>query len=287
LQDLSGLIDERMGKLENLSSRMRFHRLIKRIEAVSKDPRYAFMFESAQLGGDTMVDVLAQLFRLQADGKFVTVMQLSGFPTETVDSVVSVLCRMAFDFGLWSDGAAPLLVVCEEAHRYAPADHSLGFEPSRRSIARIAKEGRKYGVYLGLVSQRPAEIDPTIISQCNTLFTMRLANERDQAIVGAAVSEAAASQLSFVPALGTGEVIAFGEGVSLPVRLQFNQLPDQLIPRAKSSARQSLATVQGFDRQFAETIVERWRGGILGKRMGAGEGTEALSRYRHPSTTSP
>jgi len=69
--------------------------------------------------------------------------------------------------------------------------------------------------------------------------------------------------------------------------LQFNQLPDQLIPRAKSIARQSLATVQGFDRQFAETIVERWRGGILGKRMGAGERTEALSRYRHPSTTSP
>ena len=98
-----------------------------------------------------------------------TVMQLAGFPAEVVDSVVSVLCRMAFDFGLWSDGVAPLLFVCEEAHRYAPADHKIGFGPTRRALSRIAKEGRKYGVFLGLVTQRPAEIDPTIISQCNTL----------------------------------------------------------------------------------------------------------------------
>ena len=73
--------------------------------------------------------------------------------------MVSVLCRMAFDFGLWSDGAAPLLFVCEEAHRYAPADKKIGFGPTRRALSRIAKEGRKYGVFLGLVTQRPAEID--------------------------------------------------------------------------------------------------------------------------------
>src|ERR1051326_3532568 len=96
-----------------------------------------------------------------------------------IDSVVSVLSRMAFDFGLWSDGVAPLLFVCEEAHRYAPADGKLGFGPTRRALSRIAKEGRKYGVYLGLVSQRPCEIDPTIMSQCSTLFVMRLSNERD------------------------------------------------------------------------------------------------------------
>ena len=109
-----------------------------------------------------------------------TIMQLAGFPAEVVDSVVSVLCRMAFDFGLWSDGVAPLLFVCEEAHRYAPADKKVGFGPTRRALSRIAKEGRKYGVFLGLVTQRPAEIDPTIISQCSTFFVMRLANDRDQ-----------------------------------------------------------------------------------------------------------
>jgi len=122
-------------------------------------------------------------------------------PAEVVDSVVSVLCRMAFDFGLWSDGVSPMLFVCEEAHRYASADRSIGFGPTRKAVSRIAKEGRKYGVYLGLVTQRPAELDATIISQCNTLFAMRLANERDQTLLRSAVSDAAANLLSFVPSL--------------------------------------------------------------------------------------
>ena len=79
-----------------------------------------------------------------------TVMQLAGFPAEVVDSVVSVLGRMAFEFGLWSDGAVPLLFVCEEAHRYAPGDKTIGFGPTRKAISRIAKEGRKYGVFLAV-----------------------------------------------------------------------------------------------------------------------------------------
>lgn len=173
LVDLIGLVNERMGKLENRSSRIVFHRLLARIDVVKNDPRYAFMFDNANVGGDTMAEVISNLFRLPADGKPMTVMQLAGFPAEVIDAVVSVLCRMAFDFGLWSDGAAPLLFVCEEAHRYASADKSVGFGPTRKAISRIAKEGRKYGVFMGLVTQRPAELDSTIISQCNTLFAMR------------------------------------------------------------------------------------------------------------------
>ena len=142
---------------------------------------------------------------------------------------------MAFDFGLWSDGAIPLLFVCEEAHRYAPADRNVGFAPTRRALMRIAKEGRKYGVYLGLVTQRPGEIDPTIISQCNTLFAMRLANERDQALLRSAVSDAVANLLAFVPSLGTREVVAFGEGLPLPTRLRFTELP-----RGPAAARRNI-----------------------------------------------
>ena len=95
-----------------------------------------------------MVEILSTLFRLPPKGVPMTIMQLAGFPSEVVDVVVSVTCRMAFDLGLWSDGADPLLVVCEEAHRYMAADHSVGFAPTRRAISRIAKEGRKYGVSL-------------------------------------------------------------------------------------------------------------------------------------------
>jgi DNA helicase HerA-like ATPase len=260
LVDLMSLIDERMGKLENRSSRIIYHKLISRIEAVRNDPRYAFMFDNANVGGDTMAEVISHLFRLPANGKPMTVMQLAGFPAEVIDSVVSVLCRMAFDFGLWSDGVSPMLFVCEEAHRYASADRNIGFGPTRKAVSRIAKEGRKYGVYLGLITQRPAELDATIISQCNTLFTMRLANDRDQALLRAAVSDAAANLLSFVPSLGTREVLAFGEGVALPTRLRFKEVPPHQLPRGEATISSVPSVTSGHDMHFVGAVLERWRG---------------------------
>ncbi len=260
LVDLISLIDERMGKLENRSSRIVYHKLISRIETVKNDPRYAFMFENANVGGDTMAEVISLLFRMPANGRPMTVMQLAGFPAEVVDSVVSVLCRMAFDFGLWSDGASPMLFVCEEAHRYASADRGVGFGPTRKAVSRIAKEGRKYGVYLALVTQRPAELDSTIISQCNTLFAMRLANERDQGLLRSAVSDAAANLLSFVPSLGTREVLAFGEGVALPTRLRFKEVPMHQLPRSEATIATTPSTLSGHDVTFVSSVLERWRG---------------------------
>jgi hypothetical protein len=259
LQDLTGLIDERMGKLENRSSRMNYHRLLTRIETIKNDPRYAFMFENASVGGDTMVSLLSHLFRLEPDGKPMTIMQLAGLPVEVVDAVVCVLCRLAFDFGLWSDGAMPLLFVCEEAHRYAAADRTVGFGPTRRAISRIAKEGRKYGVFLALVTQRPAELDPTIISQCSTLFAMRMANDHDQALLRSAVADAGANLLDFVPSLRTGEVVGFGEGMPMPARLTFTSLPASALPRSESSAA-ATGDPTLSDKDFIRSVVERWRG---------------------------
>jgi DNA helicase HerA-like ATPase len=265
-----------MGKLENRADSMKYYRLKTRIETLRSDPRYAFMFEGANVGGDTMARVLSQLFRLPPDGMPMTIMQLAGFPAEVVDSVVSVLCRMAFEFGLWSDGAFPLLIVCEEAHRYAPADRSIGFGPTRRAVSRIAKEGRKYGVFLGLVTQRPAELDATIISQCSTLFAMRLPNDGDQAIVRAAVSDAAGSLLGFVPSLGPREVFAFGEGVALPTRLRFKQLPRELVPKSEAAGRAFVKPGLGMDEPSMAAVVERWRGATVSRSAKLDEGSEDI-----------
>jgi len=264
--DLINLIDERMGKLENRSSRMKYHKLITRIQTVRNDPRYAFMFENANVGGDTMAEVISHLFRLPPNGKPMTIMQLAGFPAEVVDAVVSVITRMAFDFGLWSDGAAPLLFVCEEAHRYAPADHKIGFGPTRRALSRIAKEGRKYGVFLGLVTQRPAEIDAKIISQCNTLFVMRMSNDRDQALIRSAVSDAAASVINFVPSLGTREVFAFGPGVAIPTRLKFKELPAHLRPHSEAAANTRTDIGANVDRDMLSGVIERWRSATMSQK---------------------
>jgi len=221
------------------------------------------MFEGANIGGDTMAEIIGNLFRLPIDNKPMTIMQLAGFPAEVVDSVVSVLCRMAFDFGLWSDGVSPLLFVCEEAHRYAPADKKIGFGPTRRALSRIAKEGRKYGVFLGLVTQRPAEIDPTIISQCSTLFVMRLSNDRDQSLIRSAVSDAAANLLSFIPSLGTREVFAFGAGVALPTRMRFKELAAAQRPNSEAAGSTRDIPGSSLDRDLIGSVIERWRSATM------------------------
>jgi DNA helicase HerA-like ATPase len=270
IEDLITVIDDRMGKLENRSRASTYNKLLLRIKTFRNHPRYGFMFENATVGGDTMAEVVSHLFRLPANGKPMTIMQLAGFPAEVIDSVVSVLSRMAFDFGLWSDGVSPLLFVCEEAHRYAPADKNIGFGPTKRALSRIAKEGRKYGVFLGLVTQRPAEIDQTILSQCSTLFVMRLSNDRDQALIRSAVSDAGASMLSFIPTLGTGEVFAFGAGVPLPTRMKFRELPPQLRPSSESGSNVRSAGTPA-DRDMIDSVIDRWRASTMSHKSGLDE----------------
>jgi DNA helicase HerA-like ATPase len=270
MQDLVALIDERMGKLENRASRMRHHHLLARIDGLRNDARYGFMFENANVGGDTMSEILSFLFRLESNTQAMTVLQVAGLPVEVVDAVVSVLCRLAFDFGMWSDGAMPMLFLCEEAHRYAAADRSVGFAPTRRALLRIAKEGRKYGVCLGLVTQRPAELDPTIIAQCSTLFAMRMANDRDQALLRSAVTDAAANLVAFVPSLGTRELVGFGEGFPMPTRLKFKSLAADRIPRSETFQRSEVGSEAGDERAFVKAVVERWRG-AAGARNAIGE----------------
>ncbi len=164
----------------------------------------------------------------------------------------------------------PLLFVSEEAHRYAAADHSVGFAPTRRALSRIAKEGRKYGIFLGLSTQRPAELDPTIISQCSTLFAMRMANDHDQALLRSAVTDAAAHLLDFVPSLGTGEVVGFGEGMPIPTRFAFKPLDPARMPRSES-ARSEFADDELETTDFVRKVVERWRGATTSQGQRAEE----------------
>jgi hypothetical protein len=247
-----------MGKLENRSSAMSHHRLMTRVDAIKNDPRYEFMFRQASLGGDTMAAVLNQVFSLESEDQQLSILKLASLPDEVVDAVVCVLARLAFDFALWSDGAIPILLACEEAHRYASADQLSGFAPARRALKRIAREGRKYGVHLCLVTQRPAELDPTIISQCSTFFVMRMTNDADQALLRSAVSEAAANLLGFVPSLGAQEAIGIGEGLPLVARITFSTLPREAIPQSESGARGEGERPQERS-EIVRSAIERWR----------------------------
>ncbi|AZO54088.1 MULTISPECIES: ATP-binding protein [unclassified Mesorhizobium] len=229
IADLLKQIDERMGMLESKNDRPTLKSLKTRIESAAADPRYRFMFNS-RLIEDTIHETIGNIFRVPHHGRPVTCFEMAGMPSEVVNSVCSVLARLAFDLALWSEGKLQLLFLCEEAHRYMPADARLGFAPTRHALSRIAKEGRKYGCYLGVVTQRPGELDPTILSQCSTFFAMRLANEQDQAIIRSAIADSSASTLAFLSSMGQREAIAFGEGVATTMRLKFQRLPAHLLP---------------------------------------------------------
>ncbi|MGL3605172.1 ATP-binding protein [Rhizobium sp. G187] len=231
MADLLALIDERIGRLEGRDEKPHLRSLKMRIMSAINDPRYHFMFSNNTIS-DTIMETIAHVFRIPGDDRPISTFQLAGIPSEVVNSVASVLCRMAFELALWSNGAVHMLVVCEEAHRYVPADPSLGFFPTRQAIARIAKEGRKYGVSLGVITQRPGELDQTILSQCSTLFAMRLANDRDQEIIRSAIPDSSISTTSFISSIGNGEAIAFGEAISVPMRMRFSRVEQSQLPKA-------------------------------------------------------
>lgn len=229
MKDVFAVIDQLIGLHELRYPRSSLRSLKVRLEALHGDPRYRFMFARANLI-ETMGPVIGQIFRVPDEGRPITAFQLAGLPSEVVNAVASVLSRLAFDLALASRGGYEVLVLCEEAHRYVPSDASMGFAPTRQAIARIAKEGRKYGCYLGVVTQRPGELDPTILSQCSTVFAMRLSNERDQQIIRSAIADASASTINFLSSIGNREAIVFGEGVATTMRLRFADLQPHELP---------------------------------------------------------
>jgi len=270
ISDLTGIIDERMGKLENKKDLAPYRNLKNRIDSISQDARYAFMFGSLTVY-DGMTQVLGRLFRVPVNNRPLTILELTGIPTEVVNVVVSVLCRLTFDFAVWSEGQIPVTIVCEEAHRYVPVNPSLGFEPCKRAIAKIAKEGRKYGASLCIVTQRPAEIDPTILSQCNTVFALRMTNDKDQHLVQSAVADTGSGLLEFLPSLGQREAIAFGDGMALPVRIRFDELPKNVLPRSSTARFTERWRKSVGDEGFLDQVVERWRASGVGMTADASQ----------------
>ena len=235
MADLLALIDERIGRLEGRNEKPYLRSLKMRVMSAINDPRYHFMFSNNTIH-DTIMETIAHIFRIPGGDKPISTFQLAGIPSEVVNSVASILCRMAFELALWSNGAIHMLVVCEEAHRYVPADRELGFFPTRQAISRIAKEGRKYGVSLGIITQRPGELDQTILSQCSTLFAMRLSNDRDQEIIKSAIPNSSISTTSFLSSIGNGEAIAFGEAIAVPMRMKFARVEERYLPKANGVA---------------------------------------------------
>jgi len=266
MSDVLRFLDAAMGSLNRPDSVATYQAIKGRILTLQSDARYGFVFGGRLSLRDELSDILAKLFRIPVKGKPITILDLSGIPSEVLNVVVSVLCRLAFDFAMWSQTPVPITIICEEAHRYAPRDKELGFEAAKRALFRIAKEGRKYGVSLCVVSQRPSDLAPGLLSECNTMFAFRMTSHEDQDIVRSAVPEASHGLMNFLPALRNGEAIAVGEGVAMPMRICFSSLPENRRPKS-ATASFTHAWSKDSDGSQIEQTVERWRRGM---RYGTG-----------------
>ncbi len=260
LSDLSAILQNEMGKLEKATSTAPFIRIKSKLDELKGDPRYQFMF-SGMLVNDTMADFIAKIFRLPARGKPISIIDVSGVPSEITSTVVAMLSRLVFDFAIWSreEKTRPILLVCEEAHRYVPNEKNADGSSVGRILSRIAKEGRKYGISLGLITQRPSDLAEGVLSQCGTIISMRLNNERDQAFVKAAMPEGARGFLDSIPALRNRECIICGEGVSIPIRVSFDELEEFKRPASEDPSFAELWNNTGGEDEMVQRTVQRWR----------------------------
>jgi DNA helicase HerA-like ATPase len=260
LSDLGAILGNAMGKLDKGHSSAPYMRIRNRLDELKSDPRYQFMF-SGMLVADTMAEFISAVFRLPPQGRPISIIDVSGVPSDVISTVVAVLGRLVFDFAVWArdEMTRPVLIVCEEAHRYVPNEKNADGSSVGRVLSRIAKEGRKYGVSLGLITQRPSDLAEGVLSQCGTIIAMRLNNERDQAFVRSAMPEGARGFIDAIPALRNRECVICGEGVAIPVRVTFDELEEFRRPASEDPSFTRLWSSAGGEEEMVKRTVQRWR----------------------------
>jgi uncharacterized protein len=217
-----------------------FKSILDKISVLRRDPRIKFLMENWTNNGPSLDEVIAQ-FVGNVDGnganhKGIRIIDISGLPNEVAGPLTAVIGRLLFQYKLYQTREErekdPVLLVCEEAHRYVPDRGEAEYAAAQSAIRRIAREGRKYGIGLMLISQRPADIESTVISQCNTWLVLRLTNAADQQHVARFLPDGLAGMSKVLPSLGRQEALFVGEGAALPARVRINSLKEDQLPRS-------------------------------------------------------
>ena len=214
------------GKLIDGTLTGKFDNFLMRLDSKLNDVRYDFLLKpKVRKDSASLSSLLRDFVGLGTPKAAVTVIDLSSVPFDVRPTVAAQIGRLAFEFNYWNPKYRefPILLICEEAHAYIPRASESQFAGSRKSMERIAKEGRKYGVGLAVVSQRPHEVSETVLAQCGTFICLRITNPDDQAYVRSLVPESEGDLVSVLAGLGRGEALVLGEAVPLPTRLQFDK----------------------------------------------------------------
>lgn len=200
-----------------------FDEFLIRMQSRFNDVRYDFLLKpKIRNTSESMSDLLRQFVGLGDKKANITVVDLSSVPTDVRPAVSAQVGRLAFEFNYWNPRRRdfPITLICEEAHAYIPREKNGPFEGTKKMMERIAKEGRKYGVSIGVVSQRPTELSETMLSQCSSYFCLRTTNPDDQAYIRGLVPEAEGDLTDILTSLGRGEALVLGEAAPLPTRVQ-------------------------------------------------------------------
>ena len=212
-----------------------FASVLNKFRVLTTDTRINFLMKGYQEGGQTLPEILGQFLNLQErQGKFLKIVDISGLPNEVAGPLTGAIARLLFQYKLHQTREEreidPIVVVCEEAHRYVPNRGDAQYEVAQSAIRRLAREGRKYGLGLVLVSQRPADIEGTVISQCNSWLVLRLSNSTDQEHVSRFLPDSLTGMTKMLSSLPRQEALFVGEAAAIPAKIKLRTLTKEQQP---------------------------------------------------------
>ncbi len=257
----------KLGKTDNMapssSERGRIDKILKKLRILQANPQLKFLMEDFSENAPTLQDVLNQ-FIGESEGKHIRIIDISGLPNEVAGPLTALIARLLFQYKLWQTKDErkkdPVLFICEEAHRYVPNHGEAQYKEAQEAIRRIAKEGRKYGLGLGLISQRPSDVESTVLSQCNSWIVLRLTNSGDQEHVAKFLPDSLSGLTKMLPALTRREAIFVGEAAALPSRIRIQKLPDNKLPDSNDISFSEGWLNDPMDEDELKSIVDRWCG---------------------------
>lgn len=253
------------GTLNSLSAtdRKSHDSILDKLNVLRTDPRIKFLM--ADRPADTLQSTILQLTGVSLNGSTLKVVDISGAPNEVAGALTAMICRLLFNYKIWQTREDrlrdPILLVCEEAHRYVPDRGEAQYRDAQDAVRRIAKEGRKYGLGLMLVSQRPSDVESTVLSQCNSWIILRLTNGSDQEHVSRFLPDSLAGLTKMLSSLSRREAIFVGEAASLPARIKIRELAEAQLP-ASSDIRFANGWAQEPQDVASITVTtDRWLAG--------------------------
>ncbi|CAH9057090.1 hypothetical protein PSEHALCIP103_01587 [Pseudoalteromonas haloplanktis] len=255
------------GKQDHLAAsagRDKVDNILKKLKVLRSNPQLSFLLkEYTEESSPKLQEILSQ-FVGEADGKDIRIIDISGLPNEVAGPLTALISRLLFQYKLWQTRDErekdPVLFVCEEAHRYVPNHGEAQYKEAQDAIRRIAKEGRKYGLGLGLISQRPSDVESTVLSQCNSWIVLRLSNSSDQEHVSKFLPDSLSGLTKMLSALTRREAIFVGEAAALPSRIRIRELSPEQLPNSNDIKFASGWSNDAIQESDLMTIVNRWCG---------------------------